>query len=170
MEYVACSKCQVVMKHGSITGTKRLLSHRCMDQDAEPSPKRMKLDGFLYKKPQPSAKSHIADVAALISAKDLRPISAVEGDDFHLLAQALINVGAEYGRIPSQDIRPTRNTVSRHLEIQYEAAKYGLVTELAIVTHLGVTCDHWFDQLSHTQYLTVTVQYFAAEDIRARVL
>jgi hypothetical protein len=53
-------------------------------------------------------------------AKDLRPFSFVEKEGSLQLAQKLLNIGQQYGKIDAKDVIPTAQTVSNHVNDVYD--------------------------------------------------
>jgi hypothetical protein len=171
-DFVSCNKCKAILTHSSKSGTNGMRNHRCMriSEGEEPPSKQRCIDHLMQRKLPPTAKSSIADAAALFVAKNLRPFTVVSGEGFRELAAALINIGANFGSINPTEVLPSNKTVARHATTQYQSLKAAVIEELATVNAVGVTCDHWEHESTKTPYLTVTAQYLKDGATFARVL
>jgi hypothetical protein len=100
-QYVICN-CETIIKYNRLIGTNGLKRHKCSRSPNQPS-----IESYFIKKLSINEmKSKIADSAAIMCAKDLRPFSFVEKDGFLQLAQQLLNIGQQYGKVDVRDVIP----------------------------------------------------------------
>lgn len=82
---------------------------------------------------------------ANMCARDLRPMSIVEGDGFKTFCHELN---------PSYNV-PSKQTISKYVSISYDKMKADLIQCIAAQTGISLTCDHW-TSLATEGFLTVT--------------
>ena len=82
---------------------------------------------------------------AQMCARDLRPMSIVEGDGFKEFCNELN---------PSYSV-PSKQTISKYVTISYDQMKTDLIRCIAAQTGISLTCDHW-TSLATEGYITVT--------------
>lgn len=93
---------------------------------------------------------------------DIRPFDAVHGEGFFALAQGLIDVGAQAGRVDVKQLLPDPTTVSRGVNKYAEEIRQKRIPELKMQlegSNGAVTLDMWTDDYRKTSYLCVTLHY-----------
>jgi len=100
-----------------------------------------------------------AERAALyMIAKDVQPFSCVQDDGFRHFAQTMIDIGSKYGSVPFEDIMCDQTMPSKTLLPKfYNECVQKLKDELAGVTHVAITTDHWTDDSLKYSYQAFTV-------------
>ena len=69
-----------------------------------------------------------SSVAFVVS--DVRPLSAVEGDELIQFANAIIKVGATHGIVDAKAILPSRFTIKRSIEKSVSSSSEKLIEEV----------------------------------------
>ncbi len=95
---------------------------------------------------------NITQSLANMCARDLRPMSIVEGDGFKAFCNEL-NPGYKV---------PGKTTISKYVSISYDEMKEDLLSTLKDQIGIAITCDHW-TSCAVEGYLTVT-GHFADEN------
>jgi hypothetical protein len=91
-------------------------------------------------------------------AKDIQSFSCVQDDGFRHFAQTMIDIGSKYGSVPPEDIMCDRTTLSKSLLPKfYNECVQKLKDELAAVTHVAITTDHWTDDILKHSHQTFIV-------------
>lgn len=115
-------------------------------------------------------KFKFADSMAIFVAKDLKLFNIVNGDGFKMVAQQLISIGAKYKNININDLLPCEKIIRNHLSIVYNNIRHKLTNRLQNIKTIGITCDHWSHDITKIGHITVTIQYIADNNVKARVL
>ena len=103
--FVKCKSCEKIYKHHSHhSGTSTLNRHRCGEtvRNKNNDVSQSKMGVFLNQptsKIPAAAKAEVTDSCVDMCCKDLRPFDIVSGEGFRRFGQALINIGARYGRV-----------------------------------------------------------------------
>ena len=91
--------------------------------------------------------------------------------DYNLL-QTAVNIGRRYGNLAASGLMPSRQTVARQVERDYEVKKQKLTTLLvqiaADLNRLAFQVDLWTCAHTKASYVTVVLQYFD-EEMRMKV-
>jgi len=96
------------------------------------------------------------------SAVDLRSFNVINGDGFRNLAQGLVNVGADHGKIDINTVLPHPTTVSRKTTSVAQRVRDGFLPEVQSAAKDGACAfdtDMWSDKFTKSNYLTVEAQY-----------
>ncbi|XP_019719169.1 zinc finger BED domain-containing protein 1-like isoform X2 [Hippocampus comes] len=169
--YVACRRCEVLVKYTSESGTSGLIRHRCQtpkaaDEQCQPNaatPKR--------KCPAQGVFTRLAATIARMCSQDLRPLSFVEGRGFVAVAQELLEIGSRFGgKFPVEGILPSARTLSRHLDEAYEQLKGRVKDEIRQCQGHAATVDLWTGARTNTRFLTLTAHYIHEWKMVHRVL
>lgn len=168
-DYVKCNNCPVIIKYNAKTGTNSVKRHKCSETPVQPIES---IERHLYRpsKSEATFKSDLTDVLVLFIARDMRPINIINGQGFRLLAEKLIEIGSKNPNIPLDNVLPTDRTVSNHIKLMYEKIKEKLIKTLENIESIGITCDHWTQDIVKTSYITLTIQYIINCQIKSRVL
>lgn len=160
MQCAQCTKCKTFLTYiGAASGTSHLGRHSC----AAPTQAQLSITSMMKVTKCPtSVTSRLADKAAIMCGKDLRPFNMLAGEGFKQYGQELINIGAKYGSVNISDVSPDPTTVSRHVHDMAEDVRKEVIPEVveAINSHqCGATTDMWDDKHTKTDYTSVTVHY-----------
>jgi hypothetical protein len=164
--FVKCKNCDDLFKYNVKSGNSTLIRHSetCVKKSNLQAIDRIFKD-YSYEKLK------IADAAAICCSVDLLPFSFIEGRGFKLLAKELIKCGGPQNQFIDIDkLLPSRLTVSRHIDSNYSMFNSRVLTDIENVKYFGLTCDHWVDDVTKNNYLTVTLQYLKGSDLKARVM
>ena len=72
----------------------------------------------------------------------------------------MIDIGSKYGSVKLEDIMCDRTTLSKTLLPKfYNECVRKLKEELAGVTHIAITTDHWTNDILKYSYQTFTAHY-----------
>lgn len=133
------------------TGTSALNRHICISNKATEVP--------LIKAPAP-AKEAVRDATAEFVAVDLRAISTVEGPGFRSLAQKLILIGEQYGKVSVDDVMSDPMTIRARVHELAEAERaelYPRVRAAAEAEELSCTLDMWTEDSRKFSLMTCNV-------------
>lgn len=114
----------------------------------------------------------MTDLCVKFSAKDLRSYSAVKGEGFKELAQGLINIGAEHGKVDVNDVLPHPSTVSKKTSAVAQRVREEFLPEVKRALKEGACCfetDMWTDKFTKKAYLTLDCQ-FCTPDFELKTL
>lgn len=102
-----------------------------------------------------------AERAALyMIAKDIQPFSCLQDEGFRHFTQTMIEIGLKYGSVQLKYILCDRTTMSKSILPKfYNECVQKLKDELASVTHLAITTDHWTNDSLKNSYQAFTVHY-----------
>ena len=110
-DFIECIKCKKILTHKKSSGTNVILYHKCKI-DVE---KHSKIDDFLTKRALNvnlnTIKSELTDAIVLCCAIDMQSFRIIEGEGFQILAQKLVDIGAQYGSHKVDNILPTPHTI-----------------------------------------------------------
>ena len=112
------------------------------------------------------AKEEISNLCVKFSALDLRSYNVVKGDGFRYLAQGLIDVGADLGKVDVNTLLPHPSTVSKKTTAVAQRVRDTFLPEVKAAVKEGACdfdTDMWSDKHTKTSYITVEVQYCTPE-------
>jgi len=167
-EFVCCCDCQEVFKHHSQkSGTTHLKTHLQSGCKVNKSAKHVShtqtaITGFITNNTrQKHARSVARKRAVEMCAKDVRPFSILEGEGFRAFAQAMIDIGAQMGKVSAEDILPDRRTVSTDATALFQQKQQELAKTIQTHTSsgnmIGATTDLWTDDVKHQHYMSLTI-------------
>lgn len=163
--WAQCILCQEFAKYNGVT-TSGLKAHKCETDQQD-------LRSF-FKSSSPSTKitftkndfNVVRDATIKFVAKDIRPISAIEGEGIRDLIYELVLIGKKYPKILISDIDrllPSRRTVGRHLakraELSIEKIKNDLNRALNTVGTFSSSIDLYKDRYQSVSYLGISCKY-----------
>jgi hypothetical protein len=164
--FVKCVKCNKLLKYNSYTGNSHLKKH---SKKCEESVKSQTISDMF--KDYSKFKTKISDSAAICCSVDLLPFSFIKGKGFKILANELVKIGKQSNQFIDIDkLLPTGKTVSNHVLLIYEKIKTKLIPNLENIKYFGLTTDHWVNDITKNNYLTLTIQYLINNSLKARVL
>uniref|UniRef100_A0A8C5HT75 BED-type domain-containing protein n=1 Tax=Gouania willdenowi TaxID=441366 RepID=A0A8C5HT75_GOUWI len=131
------------------TSTSGMLAHLEKKHPMPSSLKQSSMDAFRVRKLDISRAEKITGLMTSMVAKDVLPVSFVEGVGFRELMAFLE---------PDYQV-PCRKTTTVRLEKMYEDKAASLRESLCAAEHLAITTDAW-TALTTESYVTVTAHYF----------
>uniref|UniRef100_A0A8C5GJC3 BED-type domain-containing protein n=1 Tax=Gouania willdenowi TaxID=441366 RepID=A0A8C5GJC3_GOUWI len=131
------------------TSTSGMLAHLEKKHPMPSSLKQSSMDAFRVRKLDSSRAEKITGLMTSMVAKDVLPVSFVEGVGFRELMAFLE---------PDYQV-PCRKTTTVRLEKMYEDKAASLRESLCAAEHLAITTDAW-TALTTESYVTVTAHYF----------
>jgi hypothetical protein len=139
-DFIECIKCKIILTHKKSSGTNVIIYHKCKI-DIE---KHSKIDDFLTKRVSNvnlnTIKSELTHAIVLCCAIDMRSFNIIEGESSQILAQKLVDIGAQYGSQKVDNILPTPHTISNRLLKTYKLRlKYKLFETTKDIGGIGVT-------------------------------
>ena len=168
-EYVQCNKCKALMSYDSKrTGTSTLNRHvaNCKSTSDSGGASQKSIATYVTKSADSvplRVKQAVTQKCVIFCARDIRPFYTVKGKGFKELAQELINVGAERGKVPVSSVLPAPNTISAHCKAlaakEREAFTANVKSHLKNGGTVGMTTDMWTDDFRKINYLAVTCHY-----------
>ena len=132
--YVVCNHCGIAVKYTPSDGTGGMKKHvhHVRPSTSSESSVQLKISGFTSCSPVAcrKAKKEVTSASVKFCAKDIRPFTCVEGDGFKELASAFVHIGAAYGKLPIDQILPTRQTIANNVNEEYKTVKKHVKEEL----------------------------------------
>lgn len=159
--FLICS-CTSMLKYTPTGGTGAVIKHKCSNGQQQSTTTR--------KAPTAEMKKTITEVAAICSAKDCLPFAFIEGNGFKLLAQSLIDIGAEFGHVDANQLLPVGTTVRRTMERIFTDLSDKLKNILSQLDVCSFTLDHWKSGLLEQRFLTTVIHYIHNEELKTRIL
>jgi len=108
------------------------------------------------------AKNNIVDLCVKFSALDLRPYNVVKGAGFRDLAQGLIDVGSDFGKVDVNTVLPHPTTIAKKTASVSQRVRDEFLPEVKVAVKEGACAfdsDMWSDKYSKANYLTMEAQY-----------
>ena len=157
-DFIKCINWENIIKCNRSTGSNGAKRHKCAQKCTQITESIVR---HLYKPStnETKIKSDLTDTIVMFIAKDMRPYNVINGKGFKLLGKKLLEIGSKYPNIPLDNILVTSNTVSNHTMIIYNKMKAKLIDLLKSTDTIAITCDHWTHEVTHNNYITVTIQY-----------
>lgn len=174
--YVKCDSCDKLYKHDShSSGTSNLKRHVCVGTvGSKKDSTQTDITGYIKNTKVPAkAKSEVTDGCVKLCCEDLRPFDIVSGDGFTGVAQILINIGAQYGRVDASSVLPHRQTVCDRAKGTAKTEKEILSTEVnkALECGIAITTDMWTDDFNKRAYSAFTCHYINEDwKLKSRVI
>lgn len=163
-DYVLCTECNdfELIKYDTKIGAAALNKHLKKHESCGDGEKQMqtKITQHTRRKPTDDDKSRLADAVAIACALDFRPFTMIEGMGMTHLIQVAMDIGNKRGNLDTDLIIPSADTVRRHLIIIYDKLKLELVQHFKPVKAINITTDHWSDNYSNANYMTITASYY----------
>lgn len=161
---VYCEKCSHLFKYNG-KQTSNLIRHKCyIEQNCN----------IELRKVSNADKEEFINVCTQWVVEDCRPFSAVSGNGFKNLAQALINIGAKYGsHTDIINLIPDPTTISNRIQIKAEERKIEIKKEVeeAVVNEIAsITTDLWTDNFVKRNFLCVTFHFMKESCLKNIVL
>lgn len=179
--FVACKACKRVYVYKPSDGTQTLRKHSCDAGNSGPVAKTMaktekskvydwKSAGFSKQSKIVSAstKTDLNRTAVLAAAIDFRPLGFAKGEGFQLLAQKLVDIGAQYGSIEVATLFNDPTTYSRQIlpslasEVR-EQIKHALTDQFATfpqqLSPATFVADHWTDKYRQIEFTSIAVSF-----------
>jgi hypothetical protein len=124
--------------------------HKCVKPVHTSGP----IDRHIYKPTtnETNIKSDLIKFIVLFIARDMRPISIINGHGFRQLTQHLLSIGSKNPNIPLNNILPTNKTISNNIPHIYDVIKTNVINELQDINAIGMSCDHWKHDKTHKLY------------------
>lgn len=184
VNFVCCPTCKSVIAFNSAKhGTSNLARHKCYVQyrssnpitDNQQSINRATSNDIL-RKMSTDTKSLLRQGEVAFVARDLRPMSAVEGVGLHALLSVFTMIGAAFGTVRPdvcKELIAVGSTVSRHVKKLAVKLKDRLVEHLSSslrTSGCAMTTDIWKDEYTKRSYLSLTVHYVNNASLFERVL
>jgi hypothetical protein len=188
-DFAICKLCLKVLKH---SGTKNLNEHMPVCPKKKDPGQSTLLASMPQKDQQIPAtlKDKVKMVAVAFACCDMQPFSSVEGVNvnliilflnnffillrlgigFRTLAQEMINVGAQHGKIPCSSVLPSRFSVKKEVMRMADIALDELREKIQCALQhkwVAFTTDLWTDSYKKIHYLDLTV-FFIAENFELR--
>ncbi|KAK3920035.1 Transposable element Hobo transposase [Frankliniella fusca] len=173
--FVKCLKCQEVRQHTHKTGTTAACKHKCVREAKEAreraeqlglaeaagdNPRRRRSALLPLVDPPQDLKKDVLRSSVVYCATDLAAFSSVEGEGFLALAQKLVDVGVDAGRVNVRRLLPDRTTVSKNLDQLADEAKVVFVPRMQkhIETRTcAATTDMWTQENKKHHFLALKV-------------
>jgi hypothetical protein len=155
LEYVACKKCQTVIKYkGRASGTTNLKRHKCrvsVSQTVLDFPRKT-IPITHYKKTNVDIKSAVTESCVNMVTSDLRPFDMISGEGFKSFVQDILKHQYESKELSSVDsILPHPTTVTRQLHLQALVLVYHFLASFTTVndndSDSGSCCGYIADDL-----------------------
>jgi len=141
-------------------------SEEGFQKDARPQANRSRKRSNRPKEIPLHEKDNLTNICVKFCAVDLRPFNVVNGDGFRHLAQALVNIGADHGKVDVESVLPHSSTISRKMHTVAERVREKFMPEVKLALE-NKTCsfdaDMWSDKYTKTSYLTTTAQYVTSD-------
>lgn len=165
--WAQCILCQEFAKYNGVT-TSGLKAHKC---------EKTQRDLTSFFEPSSSSSSTkitftkndfnvIRDATIKFVAKDIRPISAIDGRGIRDLIYEMVSIGIKYPKITISDIDrllPSPRTLGRHLvkraELSIDKIKYDLNRALNTVGTFSSSIDLYKDRYQSISYLGISCKY-----------
>ena len=166
--FVACKACKKIYAFKPSDGMQTLRKHSCDEGNSGPAakslPKKSKAEGFDWgsagfsrhsKEISATGKTDLNRMAVIAAAMDFRPLGFAKGDGFQLLAQKLVDVGAQYGSVDVSKLFDEPTTYSRRIlpslaaearmEIK-QALTDQFISMPSQLSPAAFVADHWTDK------------------------
>jgi len=158
------------------TGTETEGTSPAPQRNAPPMPQ--KNTSRIRKRPPKEVPRHekdkLVDLCVKFCALDLRPFNVVNGQGFKKVTQALVNIGADYGRVDAESVLPHSSTISRRTSTVAEKIRQKFLPEVKQALKnesCSFDADMWSDKYTKTAYLTTTAQYVTPDfELKSLVL
>ena len=143
--YVHCSECKALIAYSRKTGASGLSRHMCARMLAIED-KELSADfGILSERFAVKQMTSLTQKVVEFLSKDLQLVEIINGPGFQELAQALINHGADYGRIPINDVLVGHGEISNtHIPDLYKVVKEFSIEQLS-GKQLSFSVDSWVE-------------------------
>jgi hypothetical protein len=168
--YVACNKCNSVLKQSKDGSTKNLITHinKCSVKNSLTKPTTIVQLMAVHKGIKPEHKELIVASLSKMSVLDFRPFSTCSGLGFRLYSQSIIDIAAKIGKFNIDDILPVSTTVSRNVTELYKRALISTkrnIKDSYQHSPLGfsATTDHWTCKWSSICNTSFTVHYITRD-------
>lgn len=167
VEFIKCKSCPVVYSCKKGLGTSTPARHACSDVAGKNKLKtainQPSVSSFVKKHVPKTAIDDLNTQVLIGLAKDLRPLGAVEGNGFKLMAQALINFGSKYGIQNIDDVLCHRTTLkTKYLPKAVETFEEQLRRNLQTTSpdfSFAFTTDMWSEKYQQRNFLSLHVHF-----------
>ncbi|XP_053967049.1 transposable element Hobo transposase [Anastrepha ludens] len=167
--FARCNHCAEILSYAPRSGTGSLLRHRCVRVRANRTQKNLpatqSVSSFIRSMLPKKTKEDILKSQLEFISKDLKSLNTTEGDGFRKFAQALINIGAEYGKQNIDEILVSRPILVNSL---IPAEYFNIKNQLEYIlsnNHAAFSTDTWIDESSQRNFLALTAHYINDEFI-----
>lgn len=163
--YVICTSCndQKLIRYDTAMGNASIRRHlsssyhtkkpnHCVNQPS--------IKNFVAKSVPMRERQKIYDSMALWIATENRSFNIVEGKHFKNMIQTIIQVTSRIGMIDVDQIVPCKQTVRNHTDTLYQKIKLNLTSFLETIDSINCTTDHWKDNQSSANYMTISIHYY----------
>jgi hypothetical protein len=170
VNFVHCSACDAVFSWHKGSGTKSLGRHLpcpvpepVTKQKPGGSVSSNPMSGYILKAPGVSSVDRLNTVMVVGFAMDLRPLAAVEGNGFKMIAQSLVDFGAKYGQQDITKVLNHRTTLKKKFLPQVVGnIKKNMIDSLKFAQsspRYAFTTDMWTDKYKQRHFLSLTIHY-----------
>ncbi|XP_004520690.1 uncharacterized protein LOC101450468 [Ceratitis capitata] len=165
--FARCNHCAEILSYAPRSGTGSLLRHRCVRVRSISSPKNVQpaqsVSNFIRCMLPKKTKEDILKSQLEFILKDLKSLSTTEGDGFRKFAQALINIGAEYGKQNVDEILVSRSILINSL---IPAEYFNTKNQLEYIltnNHISFSTSVWVDERSRRSFFSLTGHFINDE-------
>ena len=158
LNVVQCKKCKIFYRYHAKNGSSTLNKHH-LECSGQPAITSMAIS---TKKLLKEDKELLKTAQANFSIMSLSPFAIHENPGLYKLADEFIRIGAKYGRIKSEEILFSRNTIASHCQDLGRECTEKLMNKITNVIANGNFClmaDIWTSKYKRDSFLGIHVQY-----------
>lgn len=163
-----CDNCPALFIYTSQTGNSNMNRHDCINAKKSVQTTKTKclqpITKFVKITVPKESVTKLNREITIGLAKDLQPLSRIEGEGFRHIAQALIDFGGKYGSQPVSSVLQNRTTLKRyHLPdicaTLKQDIKSSLATNAPSYPKLAFSKDLWTEKHQSNDFLSLSVHY-----------